>query len=75
MVSEGASQVQGRHLELVGRGGAAHHAGPTVQNPGLVILNENVLSSRVEISNDEKFGSRAKFLAPSEGKSLTEEFC
>ena len=35
VVSEGASQVQGRHLELVGRGGAAHYAGPTVQNPGL----------------------------------------
>ena len=66
------SQVQGRHLEPGGRGGGALHAGPTVHSPGLVILNEIVLSLRVDFSNYEKFVSRAKFLDTSEDKSFTE---
>ena len=66
------SQVQGRHLEPGGRGGGALHARPIVHNPGLVILNEIVLSLRVDFSNYEKSGSRAKFLDKSEGKSFTE---
>ena len=45
------SQVQGRHLEPGGRGEGALHAGPTVLNPGLVVLNEIVLSLRVDFSN------------------------